>query len=160
MNLPPVDLPALHRLNRLRNQAPTAELTDLEERFDRDYGSGSRLAVYGTLAPGRANHAQVESIGGSWVSGLTVRGFVAELPWRAPWGAEFTYPALRTSISGPHVAIELLTSEELPRHWSRLDAFEGPGYHRILTPVFRDSEIVEVANLYESVTPLERAPCP
>ncbi len=47
----------------------------------------------------------------------------------------------------------MLVSEELPRAWARLDAFEGPGYRRIVVEVTLDDDhgggTIE-ANVYES----------
>jgi gamma-glutamylcyclotransferase (GGCT)/AIG2-like uncharacterized protein YtfP len=140
------DLTSLRRLNELRVGRPCPELEALEHDFERVHGTGSRLAVYGTLAPGRSNHDQVEALGGRWQSGYSVRGVLFE----TGWGAEQGYPALRWSMAGAEVSVELLVSEQLPQHWDRLDAFEGPGYRRILVPLLRRDRVVEIANLYES----------
>lgn len=32
---------------------------------------------------------------------------------------------------GPEVMVQLFTSEDLPDHWDRLDAFEGDEYERV-----------------------------
>lgn len=150
---PKIDLDALSRLNQLRAGPGCAELESLERQFASAYGADARLAVYGTLAPGRSNHDQVADLGGTWLSGLTVRGQLFE----AGWGAELGYPALRWSASGPAVPVELLVSRLLETNWARLDAFEGPGYRRILVPLLRDGRVVEVANLYESTARPEAA---
>lgn len=89
-----------------------------------------RLAVYGTLAPGRSNHHQVAAIGGRWIPG-EVRGRL--LP--DGWGAALGYPAIILDTGGPAVAVQVLESVQLPAHWSRLDDFEGPGYRRVVTMV-------------------------
>ena len=39
---------------------------------------------------------------------------------------------------GPRVEVHVLESAELPRHWARLDEFEGSGYERVAVPVYRD----------------------
>ena len=36
---------------------------------------------------------------------------------------------------GPAVEIHLFVSVDLPDNWSRLGAFEGAGYRRVVTPV-------------------------
>jgi len=89
-----------------------------------------RLAVYGTLAPGRSNHAQLAGLAGRWRPG-TVRGRLVP----QGWGATLGYPALTLDQDGPEVAVQLFESPELPGHWKRLDAFEGPGYRRVAVEV-------------------------
>ena len=97
---------------------------------ERDAGTDARFAVYGTLAPGRVNHHQVESLEGRWLRG-TVRGRLIE----AGWGAALGYPGLVLDPDGPEVEVHLLESPDLPDHWPRLDAFEGPGYRRAVALV-------------------------
>jgi gamma-glutamylcyclotransferase (GGCT)/AIG2-like uncharacterized protein YtfP len=89
-----------------------------------------RLAVYGTLAPGRANHHQLADLQGQWRQG-SVRGRRVE----AGWGAAFGYPGLVLDPQGPEVEVQLFQSPDLPAHWPRLDAFEGDGYRRVATRV-------------------------
>jgi hypothetical protein len=50
-------------------------------------GPEVRLATYGTLAPGRRNHGQLNELPGRWLVGQ-VRGSLAE----AGWGATLGYP--------------------------------------------------------------------
>lgn len=89
-----------------------------------------RLATYGSLAPGRPNHKHLSDLKGVWGKG-TVRGrLVAE-----GWGASMGFPGLVLDLAGPEVEVDLLSSAELPRHWPRLDAFEGEGYHRVVAEV-------------------------
>lgn len=89
-----------------------------------------RLAIYGTLAPGRSNHAQVADIEGRWLDG-TVRGRL----YPSGWGAAEGYPAILLDDAADEVPVVVLESPELPNHWQRLDAFEGPGYRRVRTNV-------------------------
>lgn len=89
-----------------------------------------RLAVYGTLAPGRSNHHELRGLSGRWVEG-TVRGVLFE----QGWGAALGYPGLVLDPEGPTVPVHVLDSPDLPRHWGRLDRFEGPGYRRAVTTV-------------------------
>ena len=90
----------------------------------------SRLATYGSLAPGRLNHHQLAGLKGSWRQG-TVRGTLVS----AGWGAQLGYPALVLDPRGSAVEVYLFESSELPDHWPRLDAFEGAGYRRVVTQV-------------------------
>ena len=90
----------------------------------------TRLAVYGTLAPGRSNHHQLAGLTGRWLTG-TVRGTRVE----SGWGAALGYPALTLDPNGPVVEVFLFESPDLPAHWARLDAFEGEGYRRVVTTV-------------------------
>jgi gamma-glutamylcyclotransferase (GGCT)/AIG2-like uncharacterized protein YtfP len=89
-----------------------------------------RLATYGTLAPGRANHHQLDGLEGRW-SGGHVHGTLLD----AGWGAGFGYPALVLDPEAPAVEVAVFESADLPAHWSRLDEFEGPGYVRVATTV-------------------------
>ena len=107
-----------------------------------------RLAVYGTLLPGRSNHHQVSALAGRWVPG-EVRGRL--LP--DGWGAALGYPGIILEPGGPAVAVQVLESEHLPAHWSRLDRFEGPGYRRVLTPVATAAGAVEAYIYALAATP-------
>ena len=100
------------------------EMTGLDRAAD------TRLATYGTLAPGRANHHQLAGLEGKWRQG-TVKGRLAD----AGWGAALGYPGLVLDPLGPMVEVYLFESVELPEHWPRLDAFEGTGYRRVVTQV-------------------------
>ena len=103
-----------------------------DERADR------RLASYGTLAPGRANHHQMAGLGGTWSKG-TVRGHLVP----EGWGATLGFPALTLDPLGPVVDVYLFESPDLPDHWARLDDFEGEGYRRVLTSVQTADGIVQ-----------------
>ncbi len=85
-----------------------------------------RLFVYGTLAPGRANHAVLADIPGDWRC-ATLRGRLLQ----EGWGADLGCPGIVPTHDGEAVAGHLLTSPQLDQHWSRLDAFEGSGYRRV-----------------------------
>ncbi len=97
---------------------------------DTDHSENTRLAVYGTLVPGRVNHHELADLRGRWVQG-TVHGKLIDVGW----GAALGYPGLILDPSGSAVAVHLLESLDLPDHWARLDEFEGPGYRRVVTPV-------------------------
>lgn len=89
-----------------------------------------RLAVYGTLAPGRVNHHQISALTGKWQRG-TVKGKLLS----SGWGSGFGFPALILDPLGPIVEVDLFESTDLPEHWARLDEFEGTGYRRVVTTV-------------------------
>jgi gamma-glutamylcyclotransferase (GGCT)/AIG2-like uncharacterized protein YtfP len=93
-------------------------------------GSTCRLAVYGTLAPGRPNHHQLSGMSGRWIEG-TVRGHLLQ----EGWGAEVGYPGIVLDRGEPTVGVEVFESSDLPDHWTRLDEFEGSGYRRTVTAV-------------------------
>lgn len=110
------------------------------------------LAVYGTLRPGRSNFDVVASIPGIWLSG-TIRGTVGE----HPAGRYRGFPAYRRELASGaaavRVPVDVLVSEELQRHWDRLDAFEGPGYRRVVVAVALDDDGGRAplrASVYES----------
>lgn len=94
------------------------------------YGALYRLATYGSLAPGRPNHHQLDTLEGHWSEGH-VYGKLIE----AGWGAGLGYPALILDPDGSAISVQVFESMNLPDHWSRLDEFEGPGYQRVVTNV-------------------------
>lgn len=85
----------------------------------------TRLATYGSLAPGRPNHDQLSSLSGNWQK-ASVRGHLVE----EGWGAAMGFPAIMLDPLGQYVDVDLFTSQDLPKHWHRLDTFEGNGYRR------------------------------
>ena len=103
-----------------------------ERQLDALVGTGHTLAVYGTLAPGRPNHHVVAPLGGEWTEGL-IEGDLLPLGW----GADLGYPGFRPRAGGDAIAVQVLTAPLLARAWPNLDRFEGPGYRRILVPVFK-----------------------
>lgn len=107
------------------------------------YKPSRNLAVYGSLAPGRANHHELAFLDGHWARG-TVYGRLED----SGWGAAMGYPAMRWDPDGRPVPVWVLSSPALPGQWSRLDAFEGDQYLRCLVPVYRDKDLVFIANCY------------
>jgi gamma-glutamylcyclotransferase (GGCT)/AIG2-like uncharacterized protein YtfP len=105
-----------------------------------DQGSSAecRLAVYGSLAPGRPNHHQLAVLRGEWRTGK-VRGRLVE----QGWGAALGYPGLVLDNEGEDLAVQLFESQDLPEHWARLDAFEGDGYRREAVSVQTDAGMVD-----------------
>ncbi|MHA7901171.1 MAG: gamma-glutamylcyclotransferase family protein [Henriciella sp.] len=97
-----------------------------------------RLAIYGTLAPGRVNHDQVSMIDGIWRDGV-VRGWLSE----DGWGATLGFPGLKLDPDGQAVKVEVLESPDLPDHWARLDEFEGDEYARVVASVETKTGLVE-----------------
>lgn len=95
-----------------------------------DGGAAHRLAVYGSLAPGKSNHGQLDGLVGGWEPGV-VRGWLVD----SGWGAAQGYPGLRPDPLGPEVMVQVFTSKDLPAHWARLDAFEGEEYERVAVEV-------------------------
>jgi gamma-glutamylcyclotransferase (GGCT)/AIG2-like uncharacterized protein YtfP len=118
------------------------DLVDLHELMGTGGPVETRLAVYGTLQPGQANHYVLERVRGAWEPGTT-RG---ELHG-AGWGMTFGFPALVWHPDAASVPVQLLASPELPRHWERLDAFEGDAYRRIVVPVVQGADR-QLANIY------------
>jgi gamma-glutamylcyclotransferase (GGCT)/AIG2-like uncharacterized protein YtfP len=87
-------------------------------------GADHRLVVYGTLRPGRENHALVAGLG-RWER-TTIVG------WMGSWGR---YPAFVPDPNGERIEADLVVGEALERSWPELDAFEGPGYRRVVLTV-------------------------
>jgi gamma-glutamylcyclotransferase (GGCT)/AIG2-like uncharacterized protein YtfP len=105
-----------------------------------------RLAVYGTLAPGRSNHEQLAHLPGRWFDGV-VRGRLHD----AGWGADLGFPGLVLDDDGDDIAVQLFEAESLRTEWPRLDAFEGPGYRRVAVHVRTSSGAVQ-AHIYVLAT--------
>ena len=124
---------------------PSPLLRDLEEELEACFGASRRLAVYGSLAPGEANHHVVASLAGEWRD-----GFVLGELHPTGWGAALGYPAIRLDPQGRRVPVKLLVSDALPAQLERLDDFEGPEYCRKLVPVRDATGVIAVANIYEA----------
>lgn len=97
-----------------------------------------RLAVYGTLAPGRPNHHQIAGLKGEWRQGMVRGRLIAE-----GWAATDGYPALFLDPQAAAIEVLLFTSPDLPHQWQRLDDFEGPGYRRRAVVVSMGDETLE-----------------
>ncbi|MEM7300113.1 MAG: gamma-glutamylcyclotransferase family protein [Pseudomonadota bacterium] len=102
----------------------------------------TRLATYGTLAPGRVNHHQLSELDGSWSKG-TVKGKLLS----EGWGSDLGYPGIVLDPDGDPVDVFVFQSADLPDHWERLDAFEGDGYRRVPVTVQTNEGDVE-AQMY------------
>lgn len=90
----------------------------------------TRLATYGSLAPGRVNHHQLTMLRGHWSRG-TVRGDLRN----SGWGSALGFPGLVLDPAGISIDVYIFESEDLANHWARLDEFEGPGYRRVVARV-------------------------
>lgn len=98
-----------------------------------------RLFAYGTLVPGRDNAAVMAGIAGEWQPATVVGRLYA-----SGWGAALGYPGLVLGPDGETIEGFVFVSDELDAHWTRLDAFEGPGYQRVSTRVrLGDGSFVE-----------------
>ncbi len=89
-----------------------------------------RLFVYGTLAPGRANHKALRSIPGAWEV-ATLRGILLQ----EGWGAAMGCPGIVPTEDGDEIEGFVFSSVHLADHWPRLDKFEGEGYVRMSVTV-------------------------
>jgi len=102
----------------------------------------TRLATYGSLAPGCVNEMQLEDLKGLWRQGTVKGRLVAE-----GWGAPLGYPGLILDPAGQDIDVFVFESLDLPDHWPRLDAFEGEGYRRVVTQVRLGDDVLE-ASIY------------
>jgi gamma-glutamylcyclotransferase (GGCT)/AIG2-like uncharacterized protein YtfP len=105
-------------------------------------GPQTRLATYGTLAPGRKHHGQLSDLPGRWLVGH-VRGSLVE----AGWGAELGYPGMILDLDGAPIEVCVFESQVLVDHWERLDAFEGSGYRRVTVDVSTEEGLLP-ASIY------------
>lgn len=82
-----------------------------------------RLAVYGTLAPDKANASQLAGLDGHWDDG-SVSGTINE----KDGFLEFYW-----TLNPTQIAVRVFSADELGSQMERLDRFEGPRYQRIHT---------------------------
>lgn len=101
------------------------------------FTSQTRLASYGTLAPGEMNNHEMDGMIGTWSTGF-VRGIMI----KAGWGIHHGLPGFRVDETGPEIPVHIFQSLDLPDHWARLDEFEGEGYFR--TPVMVQTKEGEI----------------
>lgn len=106
-----------------------------------------RLAVYGSLAPGRPNHHHLSDLAGTWRSGVVWGRLIND-----GWGADLGFPGLMLAPDGAPLEVQMLESPELAAHWPRLDAFEGEGYTRVQVNVATDEGFVQ-AWIYTLASP-------
>lgn len=116
-----------------------------EAELERTFHASRKLAVYGTLRPGRSNAHRLEVIGGTFERGF-VRGALH------PNGTCSTdgFPGFVVDEGHSWVELFVFHSERLPEHWHELDAFEGAGYRRVLVACRSVSDRIDVVNLYEA----------
>ncbi len=101
------------------------------------------LFVYGTLAPGQPNEHVLGEIKGQWQ-----RGYVLGTLHEEGWGADMGFPGIKLSKEGSPVEGWVFSSDELGPHWTRLDAFEGDAYLRVLTEVMISDQSTLSAFIY------------
>jgi len=89
----------------------------------------TRLFVYGSLAPGRANAHVLADLQGEWQTATVCGTLHAQ-----GWGAALGFPGLVLDPDGDEVPGLVFTSDDLAAHWPRLDDFEGEGYIRVIAP--------------------------
>ena len=93
-------------------------------------GSDCRLFVYGTLAPGQANHDLLAKLTGTWQE-----GFIRGLLHPNGYGPTVGYPVVELEKPVESIRGFLFISGALPGYWPTLDDFEGEGYRRVKTIV-------------------------
>jgi gamma-glutamylcyclotransferase (GGCT)/AIG2-like uncharacterized protein YtfP len=144
--------PAMDDLSLAQVRRLVAAANAVRRQRNALFRTSHALAVYGTLAPGQPNHHVVEPLGGEWTKGVIEGDLLPE-----GWAADLGYPGFRPRVAGAAVAVQVLTTPSLETAWATLDRFEGPGYQRILKPIFStgfgprqagERRLYTVANLY------------
>jgi gamma-glutamylcyclotransferase (GGCT)/AIG2-like uncharacterized protein YtfP len=92
-----------------------------------------RLIVYGSLAPGEANHFLLSGLIGDWYR-CRIKGRMGQ--YRG-------FKSFRYDPEGPEHPAWILESSELPRVILDLDDFEGEEYERIIIPAQIDGHWVK-----------------
>jgi gamma-glutamylcyclotransferase (GGCT)/AIG2-like uncharacterized protein YtfP len=114
-------------------------------RSQREFASAhTRLAIYGSLGPGRENEHVMTEIGGSWREGLSIAGTRLS----KGWGASLGYPGVRWETGVGSIDVFIFDSEALPLHWAELDAFEGDEYARLYVSLWCSGKATDVAFAY------------
>ncbi len=126
-------------LGEAAGEASPAEIVDRLLDFP-----SHRLAVYGSLAPGKKNHHMMTGMQGIWRK-ATLRGSLLD----RGWGAGEGFPGFVWDGAETAIAAQVFTSNDLPQHWQRLDKFEGEEYRRVLVPVEIEGGEIEICNVYE-----------
>lgn len=93
-------LPEVLRLIAAANEARRQHSSSAARELEALFNVNQRLAVYGSLAPGRSNHHVVAPLGGEWTDGI-VEGEV----FLFGSGAAIGYSAFRPRPGGPAVAV-------------------------------------------------------
>lgn len=101
-----------------------------------------RLALYGTLRRGEANHSLIEEVPGRWLNGVT----------NGDLCLHDSLPAFTWKLGGESVPVEILISTELPERFHRIDEFEGSNYARIWIPV-QTADGLQICNIYSDSRP-------
>lgn len=137
----------LRRLNTaLAGDDPVAR-SDALELASAQFDAHQHLIVYGSLAPGRDNHHIVGTLRGEWSGGWITGELVP-----SGWGSHLGFPAFQWRTDGRRIEAWLLSSADLPGAWDGLDAFEGPGYLRLLTPFEALDGTTSVGFVYTALT--------
>jgi len=105
----------------------------------------TRLASYGTLAPGKINHHQLDGLTGHWTSG-SIKGRLVKVDV----GVHAGLIGLVIDPGAEPVHLDIFHSTDLPDHWARLDAFETEKFRRVVARVSTDDGDIE-ASLYEII---------
>jgi len=101
------------------------------------------LAVYGSLAPGEANHWVLSRIEGDWLQG-TVFGHRFEITWGPAEG----YDGFILDPDGSEVPVWVLRSTQLAEKWREIDEFEGEGYERLPVQITLAGGMAAIAQMY------------
>lgn len=102
------------------------------------------LFVYGTLIPGQENDFVLKNIPGNWQK-ATTKGFFDAKGWHKTQG----FPAVILDKNGETIHGYLFSSNEISKHWKKIDDFETIMYQRVLTTVFLENKTEILAYIYE-----------
>lgn len=134
----------LERANHARRAAIALD-AEVQLCIDVCLGAGRSLAVYGSLAPGQINHHLLSGLRADWSTAE-----VEAVPVQRGWGVRQGFAALQWSPGASRQAVHVVRSEDLASLWPELDAFEGADYVRTFVPLWHESDLVGVANLYSA----------
>ena len=101
------------------------------------------LFVYGTLAPGEENAHIMDGMEGIWR-----RATVCGTRHNTGWGVNKGHPGLIPDENADPIEGLVFISDDLPKNWARLDAFEGKDYRRITIQATLDTGETLAAQIY------------
>ena len=127
------------------NTLDSHQLTDEEKEFITAFTPENQLIIYGTLAPGKPNHAKIAHIEGVWLDAVIWGQLKNE-----GWGAALGYYGFvsNTTENVEVIPAKILQSSKLIKEYAFLDDFEGAGYQRILTKYQLSTGVTGVGYIY------------
>tara|TARA_Y100000591_G_C21786863_1_gene674296 strand:+ start:37 stop:375 length:339 start_codon:yes stop_codon:yes gene_type:complete len=102
------------------------------------------LFVYGSLQKGKQHENILENINGLWK-----KAYVVGYLFNISKGPDYGYPAIKIDKKGLKIHGMVFQSKDLKKKISKIDAFEGKNYKRVISKIYLENGLVIDAYLYE-----------